>query len=333
MNVSRSRAVAVVIGVILMVMAATAMGAVALFWGQGTVSEQEELATPLEEEATRQTELPKILDVAFDIDLSDEGWSGKGLILTVSNGGTVETLIEAVYVEGELQPTQPSTIKLGPKEVKELLVQYDWTEGEAYLVKIASNTGVVYEDYYVASGSAVISEFPGGVGVVSLVLALAMMVVLAMARPAKGGVGRVVARRGVSYIISVMVMALVITTLSAMVLTWSMNTVGSAQSSYEQVIQADVERIKERFVVEHVVFDTGGPSMTVYVRNVGQVPLKIDAVYFNDTRITVSPVLEVGPGRSGSFTVTTPSFSKGDIVQVIIATQRGNTVGGFHKVP
>ena len=139
-------------------------------------------------------------------------------------------------------------------------------------------------------------------------------------------------RRGVSYILSVMVMAVVISTLAGAVMYWSLGLIGSAQSEYEAAISADIYRVRERFVLEHVVFNRHDSEVTVHVRNVGTVPVVIDTLYFNGTRILVNPPLQLGPSASGSFTVSTPLFTKGSLVYDAVASQRGNVVGAYFKV-
>jgi len=141
-----------------------------------------------------------------------------------------------------------------------------------------------------------------------------------------------VRRRGVSYILSVMVMAIVISTLAGAVMYWSLGLIGSAQSQYETAISTDINRVRERFVIEHVVFNSVQSKVTVYVRNVGMVPVVIDALYFNDTRITVNPPLQLGLSTSGSFTVSTPPFTRGSLVNIVVVSQRGNVVGAYFKV-
>lgn len=137
--------------------------------------------------------------------------------------------------------------------------------------------------------------------------------------------------RGVSYIISVMVMALVITSLAGVVMYWGMGQVSVAQSEYSAAISADLNRIKERIVVEHVAFNPPNKA-TIYVRNVGSVPAVVDAVYFNDTRITLNPPLQLGLGAGGSYTVTTPPYQRGSVVNIAVSTQRGNMVAAYWKV-
>jgi len=145
---------------------------------------------------------------------------------------------------------------------------------------------------------------------------------------AKGGVRR----RGVSYIISVVVMALVITSLAGAVMYWGLGVITSSQGEYQAAISADLDRVRERFVVEHAVFKPAESKVTVYVRNVGMVPVTIDAVYFNGTRISVEPPLRLGLGVSGSVTFSTPPYSRGDVVTVFVSSQRGNVVGGYWRV-
>ena len=315
-----------VIGALILTAAAVTLAAFILGWGAGLASlSQRGYSEELAKEGLRAGEAPVIADVAFDVSLVEEGWSGRGLILFLSNAGSSETVVDRVYVNGGAAESKPSSVVVQPKEIAKMLVRFEWEANQTYLVRVASSSGVFGEGYFAAKGAAVIPEFPGGAGL-ALTLSFALLLLLAFGR------GGVRGRRGVSYILSVVIMALVITSLAGAVMYWGLGMISSSQGEYQAAISADLDRVRERFVVEHVVFKPSLSKVTVYVRNVGMVPVTIDALYFNGTRIAVDPPLRLGLGVSGSVTVSTPAYSRGDVVTVFVSSQRGNVVGGYWRV-
>ena len=138
--------------------------------------------------------------------------------------------------------------------------------------------------------------------------------------------------RGISYIFSVMLMTLVIVSLATAVLLWGMGVVSSSQSAYSAVFQQKIERVKERLVVEDVMFNITEQKIRIYVRNIGAVPIVIDHVYINNQLATVSSSLKLGIGEGGYLEVTPPfTISSGEVYTIKVATQRGKTVTGQWK--
>jgi len=106
----------------------------------------------LAKEGLRVGEAPVIVNVAFDTDLAEEGWSRRGLILYIANPGSVPSVVDRVYVNGEAAEAMPSSVVVQPKQVAKMLVRYDWEARQTYLVRIVTASGVFYEGYFVAKG-------------------------------------------------------------------------------------------------------------------------------------------------------------------------------------
>ena len=140
--------------------------------------------------------------------------------------------------------------------------------------------------------------------------------------------------RGISYIFSVMLMTLVIVSLATAVLIWGMGVVSSSQSAYGIVFEQKIERVKERLVIEDVLFNTTAQKIRIYVRNIGAVPIIVDHVYVDNQLATVSSPLKLGIGEGGYLEVTPPfTISSGEVYTIKVATQRGKTVVGQWKAP
>jgi hypothetical protein len=137
--------------------------------------------------------------------------------------------------------------------------------------------------------------------------------------------------RGISYIFSVMLMTLIISSLAASVLLWGMGVVSQSQGAYGLVFERKIERVKERLVVEDVRFELTAPQkIHVYVRNIGGVPLTIDHIYVNHTLVSLENSVTLGIGKGGYVTVDSPlALEQGETYLITVATTRGKTVSGY----
>ena len=142
-----------IIGALILTAAAVTLAAFILGWGAALASlSQMGYSEVLAKEGLRVGEAPVIVNVAFDTDLAEEGWSRRGLILYIANPGSVPSVVDRVYVNGEAAEAMPSSVVVQPKQVAKMLVRYDWEARQTYLVRIVTASGVFYEGYFVAKG-------------------------------------------------------------------------------------------------------------------------------------------------------------------------------------
>jgi len=85
----------------------------------------------------------------------------------------------------------------------------------------------------------------------------------------------------------------------------------------------------ERFIVEDVWFRTG--QISIYLRNVGKVSIKIAAVYVNRTSQSFTP-LELEEDKHGWLNVTY-GWSSDSVYHVNIVTIRGTKVVDYFTSP
>ena len=148
-------------------------------------------------------------------------------------------------------------------------------------------------------------------------------------------------KHGVSYIFSVMLMTLVISSLAATVLLWGMGMISENQSAYSAVFQSKIDRAKERVVVEDVRFKIEDPQrIYIYVRNIGLINLTVDHVYVNHKLATIEhvyydgtpekPPAKLGIGKGALLEVIPPITLEEDFSYLItIATSRGKTISDY----
>ncbi|MFQ5999950.1 MAG: hypothetical protein ACE5J6_04150 [Candidatus Bathyarchaeia archaeon] len=85
----------------------------------------------------------------------------------------------------------------------------------------------------------------------------------------------------------------------------------------------------ERFIVEDVWFRTG--EISIYLRNVGKVAIKIAAVYVNHTSQSFTP-LELEEDKHGWLNVTY-NWSSNSVYHINIVTRRGTKVVDYYESP
>ena len=85
----------------------------------------------------------------------------------------------------------------------------------------------------------------------------------------------------------------------------------------------------ERFIVEDVWFTTG--QISIYLRNVGKVSIKIVAVYVNRTSQSFTS-LELEEGKHGWLNVTY-SWSSNSVYHINVVTNRGTKVVDYYESP
>jgi len=132
-----------------------------------------------------------------------------------------------------------------------------------------------------------------------------------------------------SYIVAVLVMILVTSSLAATLLMWGMNAIGVGQARFTSAVNARDARYREIVAIEDVRFESS--SLTVHIRNGGISPLVVDKIYVNHT-LTDSPRLTLGSGGTGSLTAKPPfTLTVNDTYLIRVVTAHGATASGYYK--
>lgn len=145
-------------------------------------------------------------------------------------------------------------------------------------------------------------------------------------------------RRALSYILSVVIMILITTSLATVVLLWGLNEVSTSRSSFSSSIRARTDRVQEHFTVEDVRFNS--THLRVYLRNTGAIQIVVDQVYVNHQVGTIASSssssggtkLSLGVQALGWVDVARPSavtLTSGQTYTVNVATTRGSTVAEY----
>ena len=154
-SIGCSRASAYTLSAMLAVAMAVSLSALVYYWSLSSTSGGE-LAPSISNEALRSEEGFEIHEVAFDRNLTEVGFDGKGLVVYVANDGLVDVKLVGIYVNGENVTMMPSSVTLSPKEVKAVYAPYDWSEGESYEVKVVSSRGNYRSSRFLATSVRIV---------------------------------------------------------------------------------------------------------------------------------------------------------------------------------
>ena len=141
-------------------------------------------------------------------------------------------------------------------------------------------------------------------------------------------------RLGISTIMANLLMLIIVVTLSSMLFVWSVSSFGSYQSGAGFWFSSRSNANQERPSVENVFFSSGANCpggypycITLYVRNVGTIPITISSIYLNQTLYSQSyPPIFVNGVQQFQFPLIGQSWIKGDLQTITVATSRGTTV-------
>lgn len=142
-------------------------------------------------------------------------------------------------------------------------------------------------------------------------------------------------KKGISTVIATLIIVSIVFALFAVIYPWAMSSLTLSQSSAGLWYSSQEAAIKERIVIEMVVFkeNSTGRYIDVYVRNVGEIDVEIAAFYINGSiQAEVDPPLPKriyisveGAENVVCFTITYKEhWSENAVYRIKAVTTRGN---------
>jgi len=118
--------------------------------------------------------------------------------------------------------------------------------------------------------------------------------------------------------------------IGAIVLLWALSLTSSSQSGYEYGVLQSNAKLAEQFSIDDVYFNSTG--MVVYVRNYGDIPLKMVAAYIDGNSENISSVVIAAKGLE---VVSIEGFVgvSGETYRIRVVSERGNYYEGSFKAP
>ena len=158
-------------------------------------------------------------------------------------------------------------------------------------------------------------------------------------------------RKAVSPVIATLLMINIALVLGVIVYTWGTSIFQSWTASSRLFFQSREEYLGEAIALENLRYDPDAANykFNLTVRNIGKRDLWVAAIYINGTNVIsqvglawnsqgelITPEsnglhagnyhILVGDSLTFAFTSVTPSFNEGDLLTIIVATDRGNRV-------
>ncbi len=131
--------------------------------------------------------------------------------------------------------------------------------------------------------------------------------------------------RGVSEIISSMMILGLAVVLGVIVYTYALGVFTTTTSSFSSIVSGEISRLKEDFIIDNVwVMSNGTVVLSVY--NYGDVGVNIAHVYVNDTLITTtkpSLPLYLSPGGKAFIRFVLPV--RGNVYVFGVESENGNS--------
>ena len=147
-----------------------------------------------------------------------------------------------------------------------------------------------------------------------------------------GGKGRArYRRRGISVIISSLLMVVAVGIIGAYLITWSNSTFAQQQAQIANQTASRINLIKETFVVEDVWFyNSAGQKADVTIRNSGDLAIKISKIYVNNTEVWTGSQV-ISKDTAAKVTGISVNWGTGKPQSIWIKTERGSEVKQIWK--
>jgi len=139
-------------------------------------------------------------------------------------------------------------------------------------------------------------------------------------------------RKGVSPVIAELMMTAITVVLGVSILFWGMNTLSMSSQSIIYIVSEEEARLREALVVEHIIFFYDNNSLTLYVRNIGDIEVALSSLFIMDYNVS-SPLEKISLEDRGiviligdmvSFNVqVSTSLIKGHIYMIKLVSDRG----------
>jgi archaellum component FlaF (FlaF/FlaG flagellin family) len=135
-------------------------------------------------------------------------------------------------------------------------------------------------------------------------------------------------KRGLSPVISSVILAAAVLTIGISVWTFATGSSGVIQESYCDEVIESAERVQERFCIENMGLDQASNTVTVWVLNYGPIDLTIDAVRVtggsNVSSHAVDVVIPIGEVVRIDVTPSEVSLLDGLSLSLEVISRRGN---------
>jgi flagellin-like protein len=122
-------------------------------------------------------------------------------------------------------------------------------------------------------------------------------------------------RRGISPVISAMVLIAVVIVLGFSAYSYAQNMASNYQSQYQENINNDIDKLKEALSFEYVHYDATAQKISIYFMNTGTNSFEVNKAYLSVSSTAIEPTVKYFSGE-----VTTKVLAMGDERLIDIST-------------
>ncbi|MBI2184361.1 MAG: hypothetical protein HYU39_05315 [Thaumarchaeota archaeon] len=144
-------------------------------------------------------------------------------------------------------------------------------------------------------------------------------------------------QKGVSTVIGNLLVLMGSVVMASIVMFWSLSFQGGSQASYSTSIFQSNAQASEQLSIDDAFYNSSGTkTITVYVRNFGDIPLTVAQIYVdaqNYTLITPSSQRIIVSRASANIRLQYSSWTSGETHMIRVATHRGNIYEKSFLVP
>ncbi|MEM2876333.1 MAG: hypothetical protein QXL67_05230 [Candidatus Bathyarchaeia archaeon] len=143
-------------------------------------------------------------------------------------------------------------------------------------------------------------------------------------------------RKGISEIISNVILLATVITVGMSVWYFTYSVGSTLQRSYLEDTNVEVVKLKERFTVEHINFNSSTNELHVWIYNYGNVTIHIDRVYVFKNSTCVGEDLNLTEIPSNSVVekvIQLSSVESSDFIFIEVLSERGNIVYEKYLLP
>jgi len=140
-------------------------------------------------------------------------------------------------------------------------------------------------------------------------------------------------RRGVSAVISNLILIAAVIAVGFVVLVWSQTQSSNYNNLYGNAIKSDTDQLRERVAFEYIHYETG--NLTVYLMNSGTIgDVSIASVYINNVSyaspslflLNDTPTSSLNATQEGYFSIPpSPTLAPGVNYPITVVTGRGSS--------
>jgi hypothetical protein len=149
-------------------------------------------------------------------------------------------------------------------------------------------------------------------------------------------------RRGVSAVISNMILVAAVITIGFAAVAWTYSHSSAYMSQYGDSVNSDIAKLRERVSFEYVFYNNSTKTLTVYLMNSGKVSdVNFTTVYVSYTNTTLvgnytgiqlkflngNLTRDLDVGQEGYFTLSPINLIQGNAYTAKVITRRGSSFG------